>query len=119
MRKRLRKKHRVGEFQENVFGVRVCLRESLVPEDDEFLWRFLEGAIEANGLACGGGGEGSSLEFYVQLPRRGSPTEEQRAAVGEWLARQPEVSAYLVGEFFDGWHGSEEAPYTRCKHRVP
>jgi uncharacterized protein YggL (DUF469 family) len=48
MRRRLRKKRRLGEFRENIFGVRFSLRDGLPPgTDDEFLWRFLEGAVEA------------------------------------------------------------------------
>lgn len=113
MRKRLRKKRRLDEFRESIFGVRFSLREGLAPEaTDEFLWRFLEGAIEASGLSCGGGGQGPAWEFYVQLASRGSPSEGQRAAVGSWLAQQPEVRTYVVGDFFDGWHGPEEAPYS-------
>ena len=112
MRKRLRKKRRLGEFRENIFGVRFSLRNGIAPEaDEEFLWRFLEGAIEANRLLAGGGGQGPTWEFYVQSSTRGSPLEAQRAAVGLWLAQQPEVTTYVVSDFFDGWYGPEEAPY--------
>jgi len=111
--KRLRKKRRLGEFRENMFGVRFSLGDGLAPDaNDEFLWRFLEHAIEANRLLCGGGAHGSSWEFCVQLGRRGSPSEVQRAAVGAWLAQQPEVRTYALGDFFDGWHGPEEPPFT-------
>jgi uncharacterized protein YggL (DUF469 family) len=112
MRKRLRKKRRLGEFRESLFGVRYSLRAGLAAEAaDDFLGQFLERAIEANGLSCGGGGQGQTWELYVSLARRGSPTETQRAAVGDWLREQLEVRAYALGDFFDGWHGAEEAPY--------
>jgi len=112
MRKRLRKKRRLGEFRENLFGARYSLRAAApVEAGDEFLWRFLENAIEANRLSCGGGGQGRVWEFYVSSARRGSPTEAQRAAVGEWLGQQAETETYTLGDFFDGWHGPEEAPY--------
>jgi len=112
MRKRLRKKRRLAEFRESIFGVRFSLSDGLAPgTDDEFLWRFLDGAVEANGLACGGGGQGAAWEFYVQLAGRGSPSEAQRLAVGTWLGQQAEVRAYELGDFFDGWHGPDEAPY--------
>lgn len=110
MKKRLRKKQRLGEFREDVFAVRLSLRDGLdAKRRDEFLWRFLEDAIEAQGLACGGGGNGPTWEFQVQLARRGSPSEEQRAAVGAWLERQPEVSAYTLGELRDGARGEGNA----------
>lgn len=119
MRKRLRKKRRFGEFRENMFGVRFSLRDGLAPDaNDEFMWRFLEQAIEANGLLCGGGAQGSTWEFCVQLGGRGSPSEAQRAAVGAWLAHQPEVRSYLLGDFFDGWHGPEEPPFPRDLNAV-
>ena len=112
MRKRLRKKRRLAEFRESIFGVRFSLSDGLAPgTDDEFLWRFLDGAVEANGLACGGGGQGAAWEFCVQLAGRGSPSEAQRLAVGTWLGQQAEVRAYELGDFFDGWHGPDEAPY--------
>jgi uncharacterized protein YggL (DUF469 family) len=51
MRKRLRKERRLGPFRENIFGVRFSLRDGLAQDtNDEFLSRFLDGAIEANGL---------------------------------------------------------------------
>jgi uncharacterized protein YggL (DUF469 family) len=54
MRKRLRKERRLGPFRENIFGVRFSLRDGLAQDtNDEFLSRFLDGAIEANGLLCG------------------------------------------------------------------
>ncbi len=119
MRKRLRKKRRLGEFRESIFGVRFSLRDGLaVGADDEFLWRFLDEAIEANGLLCGGGRQGAAWEFYVQLARRGSPSEAQRTAVGAWLAQQPEVEMHELGGLFDGWHGPEEAPYTGPQVRL-
>jgi hypothetical protein len=57
VKRRLRKKKRVGEFQE--LGFEVAYR---VPDDwsderrEEFLWQFLERAIEAHDLEAGGGG---------------------------------------------------------------
>ena len=113
MRKRLRKKLRTGEFRENVFAAEYSLHSEFATDSaaEEFLWRFLEQAIEANGLSCGGGGQGEGWEFLVSVAKRGSPTDGQRASVGDWLARQPEVERYAVGEFFDGWHGVERTPY--------
>lgn len=112
MRKRLRKKRRFGEFRESAFGVAYSLRPGLSPaEAEDFLVHFLESAIEANDLRCGGGGQGSAWEFCVSLAGRGSPTGAQREAVGAWLSRQPQVVWHGLGEFFDAWHGPDEPPY--------
>ena len=120
MRKRLRKKQRLREFRENVFAVRYSLHAASAAESavEEFLWRFLERAIEANGLSCGGGGQGQTWEFLVSLDKRGSPTEGQRVAVRDWLANQHEVLSYDLSEFFDGWHGVEEPAYKTLEAEV-
>ena len=119
MRKRLRKKRRLAEFRENIFGFRFSLCDGIAAQvNDEFLWRFLEGAIESNRLLAGGGGQGSTWEFYVQSARRRSPSEVQRRTVGLWLAQRPEVRSYTLGDLFDGWDGPEEAPYTEPEAEV-
>jgi uncharacterized protein YggL (DUF469 family) len=108
MRKRLRKKRRLGEFRENAFDVVYRLHEGMSAAGaEDFLFRFLEHAIEANALSCGGGGRPPDYDFTVSRAGRGSPSKEQRAAVGAWLADQPEVTHYKLGEFFDAWHGSD------------
>ena len=109
MRKRLRKKLRLGEFSEYGFDVSYRLRDDLSEtEADDFLFRFLEQAIEANSLACGGGGGPPAYEFCAVSDHRGSPTREQRSAVGAWLDAQVEVANHSVGEFFDAWHDPED-----------
>ena len=106
MKRRLRKKKRIEEFQELGFGVRYSLREeSSLQQRDAFLWDFLEHAIEANELLAGGGG-GTSMEFFVvSAGRRQSATEEQRRSVERWLAARPEVIAVEVQPLQDAWHG--------------
>ena len=106
MRRRLRKKRRLGKFREDAFDVFYQLRQGFSADQaEEFLLRFLERAIEANNLSCGGGGKDESWELCVTSAGRGGPNEEQRAAVGVWLANQPEVRQHSVGKFFDAWHG--------------
>jgi hypothetical protein len=114
MRKRLRKELRRGEFTEYAFDVQYSLRDGMSPtEVEEFLDRFLEHAIEAHSLSCGGGGQGVAWDFLVTKSGRGSPSEEQRSAVGAWLASQPEVRSYAVGQFVDAWHGPDDTTATR------
>ena len=114
MRKRLRKKLRVAEFREYGFDVSYRLRDDLPQaEADDFLFRFLEQAIEAKSLACGGGGRPPTYEFCVISDRRGSPTQEQRSGVGAWLGAQMEVADHSLGDFFDAWHGPEDSDDSR------
>jgi uncharacterized protein YggL (DUF469 family) len=57
MKKRIRKKHHLGEFQELGFEISFDLgvSDDQAEEEDAF-FQFLEHAIEANGLYFGGGG---------------------------------------------------------------
>jgi uncharacterized protein YggL (DUF469 family) len=62
MRKRLRKKKHVGEFQELGVELEMTLRAGV--DFDEFLDAFLCDAVEANGLAFGGGGRDDLLSGF-------------------------------------------------------
>lgn len=109
MNRRLRKKKRLGEFQELGFEVTYSLPQGTSQEERvTFLWSFLEEAAEANGLLAGGGGSDPAHFFVVSAKRRGSATEEQRIAVSEWLAKNPRVAAFNVGPLRDAWHGWDE-----------
>ncbi len=113
MRKRLRKKLRRAEFTEYAFDVQYSLNAGMsAVAADDFLERFVEQAIEAQNLSCGGGGRDLTWDFLVTKTGRGSPTEKDRTAVQAWLAAQPEVRSYAVGQFVDAWHGSDSTPGT-------
>ena len=113
MRKRLRKKLRRAEFTEFVFGIQYTLVAGVSDKAaDDFLDRFLTNAVEANKLLCGGGGQGVAWDFVVTLAGRGSPSEDQRQSPANWLAAQPEVLSYTLGDSVDGWHGPEEVPFS-------
>lgn len=102
--KRLEKKLRIGEFQEYGFAVGFRLGESLTPKGcDEFWDAFIGEVIEARGLAFGGSEEG-----FVTRYGRGSATEEDRAAVSQWLAQRPGVERVVVGPLQDAWYGHAE-----------
>jgi len=106
VRKRLRKKRRLGEFREDAFEVAYVLRDGISSQEaDEFVWAFVQNAVEANDLLCGGGSQGATGSFFLTLAGRGSPQVAQRQAVGDWLARQSVVLRYRVGEPFDAWYG--------------
>jgi len=106
MRKRLRKKKHVGEFQEFGFELSFDIPEGLSIDDrNAVLDEFITDAIEANDLQFGGGGGGSTWSGYAILDRpRGSTTEAQRQAVLKWLEENPKVSNVMVGELVDAWY---------------
>lgn len=98
MKKRLRKKRRLGEFQELGFEVTFECDEA---HTEELLGAFIDGAIEANGLVAGGGGA-ELLDFFVtSARRRGSANETQREVVASWMPADPRVLKSAVGPLWD------------------
>ncbi len=116
MKKRLRKKLRTGEFSEMGFlmGYRYAADKS---EADRFelLERFLEKAVESNGLLCIGfpkEEQENQFEAFVMLDEtRGSVKEEQRLAVAEWLKGEPEINAFHIGPLMDAWYSDFSAEH--------
>lgn len=105
MRKRLRKKLHVGEFQELGFEVGFRLPEGAAFEEiGPILDAFLEEAIEANGLVAGGGGRPDDQSFFVSLDGRGSATEDHRNRVESWLNARSEILHPAAGRLVDAWH---------------
>lgn len=106
MRKRLRKKLHKGEFQEMGFEVQFRMTSVFTETDfDSFIDFFIEEAIEANGLAFGGGGTYDNWRGFVTLDGRGSATDEHREKVREWFESQPQIILeWHVGPFVDAWY---------------
>ena len=105
MKKRLRKKLHLGEFQE--FGFEVTYR--FIPnlsdnQLDQFIDDFIAEAIENNGLCCGGGGDKNEWRVFVSLDRRGSATENHRDRVSSWLESNELIAEYGVGQLVDAWY---------------
>lgn len=113
LNRRQRKKLRVGEFQELVFVVRVAFRRAL----DELAYAPLLDAfidlIESRRLMVGGmGGRLPLLETdgVVSASGRGSPSEDDRQVILNWLTNRPEVASAESGELVDGWYGWASRP---------
>ncbi len=105
MKKRLRKKKRVGKFQE--FGFQTGFRfsdELDIRSRNDLIDRFIEKAIEDNGLQFGGGGE-SEWNGFVELDKpRGSTSNHQREAVKQWFIRESQILEYYVTPLIDAWY---------------
>jgi uncharacterized protein len=101
--RRLRKKLRIGEFQEFGFEVSFTFRAGLDEDRLMHFWdAFILDAIERNALAYGGGTNG-----FVSSWARGSVTEAHREMVGSWLKSRAEVQSVDVGPLVDSWHADE------------
>jgi uncharacterized protein YggL (DUF469 family) len=107
MKKRLRKKKRIGEFKE--FGFKAGFRFSnhiTKKARNNLLNRFIEEAIEKNGLQFGGGGGGSEWDGFVAINKsRGSTLETHRQAVENWFIHEAEIQEYYVTTMIDAWYG--------------
>jgi len=101
--RRLRKKLHLDEFQELGFDVEAELKEPLVgTAEEELLIAFIEGVIEPRGLIYGGG----VVCGYVCKAGGGSATDDDRAAVRDWLQARSEFASVTVRELSDAWYGS-------------
>ena len=99
--RRLRKKLCVDEFQELGFELNLEFKQDLDDKTiDAFLDAFLKGAMEANGLGYVGGDDFG----LVCLDKRGSVSEEQRAAVEAWLKGRSELTEVNVSPLIDVWY---------------
>jgi uncharacterized protein YggL (DUF469 family) len=105
---RQRKKLRVGEFKEHCFDIELVFHAPMRGEPyHDFINDFF-GFLEQRGLLGGGfGGREpfSETEGVIANIQRGSPSEEDREAVVQWLRARPEVVDARAKEFEDAWHG--------------
>lgn len=100
MRKRLRKKKHLGEFQE--FGASLAVTLYAGTDCLAFIDDFLVHAVEAHGLQFGGGGGHLTLNGFVELGRR-EVYLENLAKVRAWLTAEPRVEAFRFDEPVDAW----------------
>ena len=110
-KKRLRKKLRVGEFQELGFAVTFEMDAALSTEArNQLLEDFIVHAITPNGLEFGGGGAASEWDgFVAAAAQRASVTEAQRAQVVAWLAQDRRIVRHEVSPLVDAWSGYRRA----------
>ena len=99
--RRLRKKLCVDEFQELGCELTLSFHEGLSEEDaDKFVDEFLLEGIDGNGLGYVGGDDYG----FVCLAKRGSVSEEQRAALEAWLKGRKELSGFTLSPLMDVWY---------------
>jgi uncharacterized protein YggL (DUF469 family) len=104
VKKRLRKKRRLGEFREDCFELTFEISSSLSEEQADSVTDAFIDMIEASGLQYGGGGF-RTWSGMVQVPYRGSVTANDRQEVIEWFDRHPDIQRTSAGPLLDAWHG--------------
>ena len=118
LNQRQRKKLRVGEFTEYVFDVELTFRELIGDDAHSALIDDLFGFIEERGMIGGGfGGRFPLTETsgVITAMERGSPSEDDREAVAQWLRARPEVANVSVHALVDGWHGGTQHGHDRTQ----
>ena len=83
MKKRLRKKKKLGEFVEYGFEVRI-LFEPPLNDTDVWLDKLID-FVEMLDLGVGGGYSRYEANFYVTALKRNSLTEADRLSLATWL----------------------------------
>ncbi len=105
MKKRLRKKYRVGEFRELCFHFSFDYKGDVeAAECEQFLHAFVEDCIEANGLNCEGSITEDACNITAKAENPKLTSEEQRLAVKSWLEAREDVVIRSFGELEDAWY---------------
>ncbi len=101
--KRLRKKLFQEEFATFGFELECEFKNDLTDETiSQFVDSFFIDAINAEGLAFGGGLSSKRLSGFVGSNKRyGSATEADKAKLLAWLKSQPQVATVELGDIID------------------
>lgn len=105
MKKRLRKKYRVGEFRELCFEFTFDYKGDIEsPECEQFLHSFVNDCIEANGLNCEGNMTNEGCNITARAEDATQTSDAQRQAVKAWLEGREDVELKSFGELVDAWY---------------
>lgn len=105
MNKRLRKKYRLGEFQELGFSFTFDYKGDVESAECEaFLTAFVNECIDANALDCDGQLTEEGCFFLATASDPRDTTEEQRIAVKTWLESKSEIEFKEISELTDLWY---------------
>jgi uncharacterized protein YggL (DUF469 family) len=111
MKKRLRKKLRLGEFAETGFEITWTFQPDITETDcDGFLDGFLD-MIAGKGLVFWGGCsmEGASEGIVARAKRYDRVDAADRETVAGWFQSRNEVKEFSAGEPIDLWYSADDA----------
>ena len=107
MKKRLRKKYRVGEFKELCFEFSFEYKGDVAAaECEQFLHALVEDCIEANGLDCEGSITDDGCSIIAKAVDPTQTSNAQREAVKSWLEARSDVELKSFGELQDAWYAT-------------
>ena len=97
MKKRIRKKLKLKEFEEQ--GFRVIIQFNQEHSKSKTLVRdFLNFTIDKNNLSCGGCTDDNQLEMFITSITRTSANEKHRHLIEQWLKKRQEVISFDIGQ---------------------
>ena len=107
MKKRLRKKLRVGDFQELGFKISVQLPDSISEDDfDQQIEDFTVNIVAKNEMLCSGLEADKELLLYLEHAQPySSITIDQRKTVEDWMSASTSFKNYTVSELIDVNYG--------------
>ena len=102
MKKRLRKKKYIGEFQEFGWYVTLVLKSDELPTKEALREPLLE-QLDVLDLLMGG----SIVSFFVQpvIRRTKEQTLDRQQQLQQWLTQRPEVAQATSSALTDAWYG--------------
>jgi hypothetical protein len=105
LKRRLRKKFHLGEFQEFGFEILMDFRKEITEtEFDKFYDKFIE-EIENHNFQFGGGGDSKTVHGFVTYEKRFSlPNTDEKEKIRIWVENRFEVEDCRVGDFIDAWN---------------
>ena len=105
MKKRLRKKLKLAEFQELGFFVAGTFNKIDDPALDMFFERIIQFA-EENNMQCGGGYNAEEFEIFVNTGLAGKDNEAARQKFVDFIAAaKDEIKEFEATELADAYYG--------------
>ena len=105
MRKRLRKKLCLKEFQQLGFEINGTFKRDLTEtEQDDFYSFFILEIIEKNNLEVGGGFYANEFFVYAVDAKYKNKTAEKRKIIRAELEKNELIKEFKLGELKDVWY---------------
>ena len=105
MRKRLRKKLCLKEFQQLGFNIDGTFKHNLTQEEqDKFYTFFIAEIIDKNNLEVGGGFYENEFLVYAVDAKYKNKTAEKREIIRAELEKNKLIKDYKLGQLKDVWY---------------